>query len=75
MCYGVGSEGVEIGLKGTKQPCREVTGWSLVYAREGWAAVMKGGAVGAGPGTETSKLATSLEAIFLFFLKTGIDRC
>lgn len=72
MCYGVGSEGVEIGLKGTKQPCREVT---RGYAREGWAAVMKGGDVGAGPGTETSKLATSLESIFPFFLKTGIDRC
>ena len=31
--------------------------------------------MGAGPRTETSKLATSLEAIFPFFLKTGIDRC
>ena len=62
-----------------QQPCREVTGRSQGglwgYAREGWAAVMKGGAMGAGPRTETSKLATSLEAIFPFFLKTGIDRC
>ena len=41
----------------------------------GMGAVMERGAMGAGPGPEASKLATSLEAIFPFFLKTGRDRC
>lgn len=63
MCYGVGSGGVEIGLKG---PGNLAGGHRVVcgVCKRGMGAVMEGGAMGAGPGTEASKLATGLEAIF-----------
>ena len=62
-------------IKGTQQPWKEVTEWSVGYVREGWAVVMKGGGqCECKPMYKSFSFATSLEAIFLFFLRTGMDR-
>lgn len=47
---------VEIGLKGTRATLQEVTGWSTGCARRDGSCDGRG-AMGAGPGTEASKLA------------------